>query len=200
MTQKAKAGFCPCCSWVSHVAIPGAYGIGEHYAHKAAVMRLWQAFGPWGPRPYSAYSYVAENKYLPRDWDWAAATLQIRFPPLPYLAPAAQGGICDYLTCGLPTLQRSVPKIAGIPEAGLGAMGNLATIEPSPQAFPSPSDTKGGSSEPRTSPTVPKPSPPRFAPRGGNTGSATEDSAYESDWREGWSTRGWGRSNSWKGK
>ena len=97
--------------------------------------------------------------------------------------PAAQGGVRDYLMCGLPTLRRSVPDILGIPEAGLAAMGNLTTIEPSPQAFPSPSDAKGGSREPLQSPSAPKPSPPRFAPRGGDAGSATEGSAYESDWR-----------------
>ena len=73
-------------------------------------------------------------------------------------------------------------------------------FEPAPQAFPSPVDTKGGSSEPRTLPSVPKPSPPRFPPQGGDTGSATEGSAYESDWREGWSTRGWEWGSSWKGK
>ena len=200
ITQKAKVGFCPCCSWVSHVAIPGAYATGEFHQHKDTVMRLWQAYGPWGPRRYSAYSYVAENKYLPKDWDWSAMTLQIRYPPLPYLLPVSQGGICDYLMYDLPALQQSVPNIAGIPEAGLDAAGRLTTVEPVPPKFPSPTNTKGQSSEPRTLPTVPKPSPPRFFPRGGDTGSATEGSAYDSDWRGGWSSRGWGWSNSWKGK
>ena len=162
--------------------------------------RLWQAYGPWGPRRYSAYTYVAENKYLPKDWDWSATTLQIRYPPLPYLVPASQGGICDYLMYDLPALQQSVPNIAGIPEAGLGATGKLTTVEPVPPKFPSPTNTKGQSSESRQPLPVPKPSPPRFYPRGGDTGSATEGSAYDSDWRGGRSSRGWGWSNSWKGK
>ena len=161
---------------------------------------LWQAFGPWGPGRFPAYSYVAEDKYLPRDWDWAAATLNIRFPPLPYLAPAEQGGICDFLAYGLPILQRSVPNIAGVPEAGLGAMGNLTSVEPSPQAFSPEGDPEGGSRNPSQSPPVPKPSPPRYAPRGGDAGSATEGSAYESDWRKYWLARGWERNNSWNRK
>ena len=144
-------------------------------------MRLWQSYGPWGPRRYSAHVYVAENKYLPRDWDWGASTLNIRFPPLPYLAPADQGGICDFLMYGLPTLQRSVPNIASVPEAGLDAMGNLMTIEPTPQAFPSPKDNKESLGASRASPPIPKPSPPRYTARGGDHGSATEGSAYESD-------------------
>ena len=160
-------------------------------------MRLWQSYGPWGPRRHSAYTYVAENKYLPRDWDWAASTLQIRFPPLPYLVPSRQGGICDFLMYGLPTLQRSVPNIASIPEAGLDAMGNLMTIEPAPQVFPSPKDAKGGSRASSTLPSVPKPAPPRFTTRGGDPGSATEGSAYESDWRDYWPTKGWGWNSSW---
>ena len=161
-------------------------------------MRLWQSRGPWGPRRYSAYSYVAENKYLPRDWDWAASTLQIRFPPLPYLAPPRQGGICDSLMYGLPTWQRSVPNIASIPEAALGAMGNLMTIEPTPQAFPSPKDAKGGSRASSALPSVPKPAPPRFTTRGGDPGSATGGSAYESDWRDYWPTKGWGWHSPWQ--
>ena len=200
LTQKAKVGFCPCCSWVSHVAIPGAYDIGEYYQNKATTMRLWQSYGPWGPRRHSAYAYVAENKYLPRDWDWAASTLNIRFPPLPYSVPTNQGGICDFLMYGLPTLQRSVPNIASIPEAGLDAMGNLKTIEPTPQTFPSPNDNKESFGASRKLPPVPKPSPPRFTTRSGDPGSATEGSAYESDWREYWSTRGWEWNDTWNKK
>ena len=192
ITQKAKVGFCPCCSWVSHVAIPGAYDIGDFYPNKEVTMRLWQSYGPWGPRRHSAYAYVAENKYLPRDWDWAASTLNIRFPKLPYLVPTDQGGICDFLMYGLPTLQRSVPDVASVPKAGLDAMGNLRTIEPTPQVFPSPKDAKGGPRASSALPSAPKPPPPRFTTRGVDPGSATEGSNYESDWREYWPTKGWG--------
>ena len=63
VTQEAKVGFRPCCSWVSHIAVPGAYATGDYNSNKAAVVQSWQAFGPWGPRRFSAFSYVAENKY-----------------------------------------------------------------------------------------------------------------------------------------
>ena len=64
ISQRAKVGFCPCCSSVSHIAIPGSYKLGAFFAPKDVVTQLWQAFGPWGPRRYSNFMYAAENGYL----------------------------------------------------------------------------------------------------------------------------------------
>ena len=50
VTQCAKVGCCPCCSSVAHVAAPGSYALGAHYAQKDVVMQLRQAFSHWGPR------------------------------------------------------------------------------------------------------------------------------------------------------
>ena len=86
-TQRAKVGFCPFCSTVSHIAAPGSYNLGSFYAPKDVVMQLRQAFGPWGPRRHSAFQYVAENGYLPKDWDWAASPLAVGSTPFRTLFP-----------------------------------------------------------------------------------------------------------------
>ena len=67
--QRAKVGLCPCCSSVTHVAIPGSSSIRAHSAYKDVVMQLWQASGPWCPRRSSAFQYVS------------ASTLSINYPP-----------------------------------------------------------------------------------------------------------------------
>ena len=76
----------------------------------------------------------------------------------------------------------------------------ILTIILFPQTFPSPNDNKESLGASRKLPPVPKPSPPRFTTRSGDPGSATEGSAYESDWREYWSTRGWEWNDTWNKK
>ena len=39
-TQRAKVGFCTCCSTVSHIAAPGSYKLGSFFAPKDVVMQL----------------------------------------------------------------------------------------------------------------------------------------------------------------
>ena len=40
VTQRAKVGFFPCCSSVTHVAAPGSYSIGAQFVYKDVVMGL----------------------------------------------------------------------------------------------------------------------------------------------------------------
>ena len=117
VTQRAEVGFCPRCSSVTHIAIPGSYSLGAQYPQKDVAMQLRQAFGPWGLRMYSAFQYVAENGYLPKDWDWAAPTLTGRSPLLLYFVSSSMGGICDLISGGAPPLHRA----AGLCRRAVGA-------------------------------------------------------------------------------
>ena len=49
-TQRAEVGFCPCCSSVIHIAIPGSYFLGAQCPQKDVVLQLRQALGHWGPQ------------------------------------------------------------------------------------------------------------------------------------------------------
>ena len=88
-------------------------------------MQLWQASGPWGPRRYSAFMYVAENGYLPKDWDWAASPLTVGFPSLPYLVSSSMGGICDLITRGAPPLPRTAPNFGDVQKVNPDADSSL---------------------------------------------------------------------------
>ena len=58
--------------------------------------------------------YVAENGYLPKDWDWAASPLTVGFPSLPYLVSSSKGGICDLITRGAPPPPRTAPNFGDV--------------------------------------------------------------------------------------
>ena len=78
-------------------------------------MQFRQASGPWGPRGYAAFQYVAEDGYLSKDWDWAASPLTVVFPSLPYLVSSSMGCICELITRGAPPLPRTAPNFGGAP-------------------------------------------------------------------------------------
>ena len=162
--------------------------------NKAMALHLWQAFGPWGPRRFTAYNYMNENGYLPRDWDWAASTLSICYPTLPYLTPLSSGGICDLLSSNLMPLYRSVPDTSGIPEVCVDELGNVSTIEAIPEMHKSPLNEPRYPKPSEANPSAPKQPPPRYPYRewGGDAGAESSD--YTSDWHQDW----WSRGNKWK--
>ena len=145
--------------------------------NKSMAMHLWQAYGPWGPRRYTAYHYVNDNGYLPRERDWAASTLQICYPTLPYLTPIASGGICDILMNDMPSLHRSVPDTSGIPEVRVDELGNVSTIAATPELRPSSMNDPRNPKSSENTPSVPKQPPPRYVypERGGDTGAESSD-------------------------
>ena len=79
--QKAKVGFCPCCSVITHIAVPPSYEVGDYVEAKFAGIKLWQQFGPWAPRYLAAHQYHNAYGYLSTHWDWAASGLDIKAPP-----------------------------------------------------------------------------------------------------------------------
>ena len=112
-------------------------------------MQLRQAFGPRGPRRYSAFKYVAENGYLPKDWDWAASTLNVHLPPLPYLVSSSMDGICDLVTGDAPPPRRTAP-CGNHAETLLNVTSNL----------PASVDRATVREEIRAPPATPQPPPP----------------------------------------
>ena len=81
--QKAKVGYCPCCTRATLVAIPQSYAIRAMDPSKHVGIRLWAAFRPWAPRRLAAIGYSMRyiNSYpLPTGWDWAAKSLDIQAP------------------------------------------------------------------------------------------------------------------------
>ena len=123
-------------------------------------MQLWQAFGPWGPRRYSAFQYVAENGYLPKDWRWAASLLNVGFPSLPPLVSSPMGGICDSVPRGAPRLPRTAPNFAGAPMVNPDANSLLHVAS---NLADSPDRTRGRA-EVRAPPATPKPPPQAHVP------------------------------------
>ena len=70
--QKTKAGYCPCCTIPTHVAIPNSFVLGAGGVRKQQTIGPWAAFGPWGPRRFVAIKYVYESSNrepLPPGWD-----------------------------------------------------------------------------------------------------------------------------------
>ena len=188
VTQRARVGFCLRCRSVAHIAIPGSLTLGAHYPQKDVVMQLRQAFGPWGPRRYSAFQYVAGNGYLPKDWDWAASTLNVHPPPLPYLVSSSMGGICVLISGGVPPLRRAVPNFADVP----AAPSNEDTVVNVAADLPEPVNRATARQEIRVPPMAPKPPPPVLSPRGNENGpTADVPSEYQSDWFGYWYTSSW---------
>ena len=84
-TQRAKLGYCPCCTRPTHVALPFSYDLGVDDPHKRVAMDLWAEWGPWGQRRYAGVYYALlsnDRRQTPPGWDWAARTLHIAYPPL----------------------------------------------------------------------------------------------------------------------
>ena len=60
-TQRAKVGYCPCCTLPTHVAIPLSYVLGEDDRHKRIAMDIWAERGPLGQRRYAALFFALIN-------------------------------------------------------------------------------------------------------------------------------------------
>ena len=82
MTQRAKVGYCPCCTRPTHVAARSRYMAGEYSGHKAHGIQLWKEHGPWAVRYFAATVYTRGTGCLPSDWDWAAQYLTLEPPTL----------------------------------------------------------------------------------------------------------------------
>ena len=123
-------------------------------------MQLWQAFGPWGPRRFSAFQYVSAAGRLTKDWDWVASTLSVKYPPLPYLAPSSLGGIRDLQTCGLLPLRRTAPDSADAPVTPVDA----ATLRHAMENCPTRARPVVVMDDIRAPPACASPPPPVFRP------------------------------------
>ena len=78
--QRAKVGYCPCCSIVTHIAVPPSYDAGPFDEAKCTSTSLWQQWGPWASRYLAAHHYYNAYGALSHHWDWAAHTLDIATP------------------------------------------------------------------------------------------------------------------------
>ena len=104
--------------------------------------------------------YVAENGYLPKDWDWAASPLTVGFPSPSYLASSSMGGICDLITRGAPPLPPTAPNFGDVQKVNPDADSSsraAADLANSPNQI-------HVSAEIRAPAVVPKQPPPVFHP------------------------------------
>ena len=109
---------------------------------------------------YSAFQYVAETGYLPKDWRWEASSLNAGFPSLPYLVSSLVGGICDLISRGAPPLPRTAPNLADAPTMNPDANSLLHVAS----NLVDPPDRTTVRAEIRVPPATPKPPPPVLAP------------------------------------
>ena len=80
LAQKAKVGLCPCCARATHVLVPPVYPVGRSDRKKQNSISLWQSYGPFATRNYSAATYANANGTLPDSWDWLASKHLLRLP------------------------------------------------------------------------------------------------------------------------
>ena len=73
--QRAKAGYCPCCTQATRVAIPPLYAMGDFDSLKSRGVDLWEAYGSRAPRRLSAGGDARSYGQLSENWDWAAKYL-----------------------------------------------------------------------------------------------------------------------------
>ena len=82
LAQRAKCGFCPCCSRATHALTPATYEAGSFDRRKANTVRLWQLYGPMASRTYAAAIYFNLLKYIPSGWNWVAAKREVFLLPV----------------------------------------------------------------------------------------------------------------------
>ena len=82
LTQKAKAGFCPCCVQATRIANATSIQSGEYSPLKELGMQPSADEGPWAGRRLAADNYVLGygGSLLPVGWDWAAKSLEFNAP------------------------------------------------------------------------------------------------------------------------
>ena len=81
LPQRAKCGFCPCCTRATHALQPATYEAGSFDRREANAGRLWRLHGPMAPRTYAAAVYFNQFKYLPSSWNWIATKHEAMPPP-----------------------------------------------------------------------------------------------------------------------
>ena len=62
--QRAKVGYCFCCTRATRVAVPARYVAGEFSNGEARGLAQWVGGGPWAPRRYAALGYAQDKKSL----------------------------------------------------------------------------------------------------------------------------------------
>ena len=88
--QRAKAGYCACCTGATHAAIPPMYAPGAFDGLKSRGMVSRKAQRPRVPRRLAACSYAHANGQLSKNWDLAAQPLHTSAPkPLFRATPSA---------------------------------------------------------------------------------------------------------------
>jgi len=80
VTQRAKVGYCPCCTVATHILIPPSYAVGRFDQNKYRGLRLWQSKGPWASRSLAAALYANNYGGLSPTWDWVAESFKWNLP------------------------------------------------------------------------------------------------------------------------
>ena len=84
-----KVGYCVCCSYITHVAVPPNYTAGPYVGEEGMGITLWQSQGPWAGRYLAARQFLNWRGNLPAHWDRDARSLDIPTPQ-PLLFSLAQ--------------------------------------------------------------------------------------------------------------
>ena len=140
LAQKAKVGLCPCCARATHVLVPPVYPIGKPDRKKRNAISLWQQFGPFATRNYSAAMYVNANGTLPDTWDWIATKHLLTLPsPLnmedrtdsPERSPLVRPGL-QMVGSPLPSAPAESPSVKKIAKPPPPVHKGGATLGPRP--------------------------------------------------------------------
>ena len=113
MAQKAKCGFCPCCTRVTQDLVPASYVHGKDDRKKDRAIRLWRKFGPSATRYFAAAIYQNSYGSLSSGWNWVAASHACRLPA-PLTMAAKREGPRDSQS----SVRADEPSLAGRPPIG----------------------------------------------------------------------------------
>ena len=80
IAQRARGGYCQCCTRATQVASPPVYSLGEFTWLVSRELALWTANGPWDPPRLAACQFAHDFGQLSESWDWAAHFLNISAP------------------------------------------------------------------------------------------------------------------------
>ena len=154
--QKAKVGFCACCSKITHIAVPPSYVAGPFDKAKCTSTSLWQFAGPWANRFLAAHQYYNAYGSLSLHWDWAASTLDITSP-----SPLSLSNL--HVNPTESTLPRTPLHADPSPRAPTTTPIDLSGSNPPASPMPSPSPL--GDPPKAAAPPVSSPSPLGDPPR-----------------------------------
>ena len=145
--QKAKVGYCVCCSYITHVAVPPNYTAGPYVEEICMGTSLRQTQGPWAGRYLAAHQYWNWRGNLPTHWDWAPRPLDIT-APLPLLFSLVRGKT----SVAVPGTNAPCEKTS------VAVTGTNAPCRPPPPVLDQP--PRRPRDELHAAPVAPKPSPP----------------------------------------